>query len=99
MGFFCFIPYIYYKKYIMSKIKQIVKEDMSKTEVNKEIKNFISSDDFKQKVEKIVKDRIKNEKELEDKVVEITKNVITQLFKTLWTKRNFWNNNLTNKTN
>lgn len=99
MGFFCFISYIYYKKYIMSKTNKILREEMSKTDVNKEVKNFIGTEEFKQKIEKIVKDRIKNEKELEDKVVEITKNVITQLFKTLWTKRNFWNNNLTNKSN
>jgi hypothetical protein len=55
--------------------------------------------EFKNKVEKIVKDRIKNEKELEDKVVEITKNVLTQLYKTLWVKRNTWVNNLSNKNN
>jgi hypothetical protein len=41
--------------------------------------------------------RQKNNKELEDKVVEITKNVLTQLYKTLWTKRGLWQNNLTNK--
>jgi hypothetical protein len=55
--------------------------------------------EFKTKIEKIVKDRIKNEKELEDKVVEITKNVITQLYKTLWIKRGFWQSNISNKSN
>jgi hypothetical protein len=59
----------------------------------------MDTNEFKSKIEKIVKDRIKNEKELEDKVVEITKNVITQLYKTLWTKRTFWSNNISNKSN
>jgi hypothetical protein len=38
-----------------------------------------------------------NISELEDKIVDITKNVITQLYKTLWTKRGFWRNDLKNK--
>ena len=63
------------------------------------IKIYLDSKEFSTKVEKIVKDRIKNEKELEDKVVEITKNVLTQLYKTLWIKRATWSNNLTNKNN
>ena len=48
---------------------------------------------------KIVKDRIKNDKALEDKVVEITSNVLTQLYKSLWVKRAFWKNTLSNKAN
>ena len=74
-----------------------INEDLKKSDIDKGIKTFMDSNEFKTKIEKIVKDRIKNEKELEDKVVEITKNVITQLYKTLWTKRTFWANNLSNK--
>ena len=59
----------------------------------------MNSDEFKSKVEKIVKDRLKDNKELEDKIVDITGNVLTQLFKTLWSKRGVWKNNLSNKTN
>ena len=80
-------------------MKKKINEDLTKTEVNKQIKVFMDSNEFKSKVEKIVKDRIKNEKELEDKVVEITKNVLTQLYKTLWVKRATWVNNITNKNN
>lgn len=76
---------------------KIIKEELSKNDVTKEIKIYLDSNDFKSKIEKIVKDRIKNEKALEDKVVEITKNVITQLYKTLWIKRASWSNGLTNK--
>lgn len=76
-----------------------INEELKKTDVDKSIKTYISSAEFKDKIEKIVKDRIKNEKELEDKIVDITKNVLTQLYKTLWTKRTFWANNLSNKSN
>jgi hypothetical protein len=76
-----------------------INEELKKSDVDKSVKAFIDTAEFKTKIEKIVKDRIKNEKELEDKVVEITKNVITQLYKTLWTKRSFWTNNLSNKSN
>jgi hypothetical protein len=83
----------------MAENNKKINENLNKAEVSKEIKVYMDSDAFKAKVEKIVKDRLKNEKELEDKVVEITKNVLTQLFKSLWTKKSFWRDNLSNKTN
>lgn len=72
-------------------------EDLTKADVTKEIKIYMASSEFESKVAKIVKDRIKNEKELEDKVVDITRNVLTQLYKTLYIKRASWKNNLVNK--
>jgi len=80
-----------------SSIKHKLTEELTKADVSKEVKIYMDSNEFKAKVEKIVKDRIKNEKMLEDKVVEITRNVVTQLFKTLWNKRGIWVNNLSNK--
>ena len=80
-------------------MKPKIQENMTKSDVSKEIKIYMDSNEFKSKIEKIVKDRIKNEKELEDKVVEITRNVLTQLYKTLWVKRATWQNGLTNKNN
>lgn len=65
--------------------------------MNKEMIKYLDSNAFKEKVDKIVKDRLKNDKELEDQTVEITKNVLTQLFKTLWNRRNTWLNGLSNK--
>lgn len=76
-----------------------INEELKKSDIDKGVKAYIDTAEFKTKIEKIVKDRIKNEKELEDKVVDITKNVISQLYKTLWTKRNFWQSNLSNKKN
>lgn len=71
-------------------------EELKKSDVKDEIKHFMDSKEFKDKVAKIVADRLKNEKELEDKVVDITKNVITQLYKTLWVKRGMWQSQLKN---
>jgi hypothetical protein len=83
----------------MDRNKILIKEELKKSDVTKELKNFIDSKSFESKIEKIIKDRYKNDKELEDKIVDITKNVLTQLYKTLWIKRATWINNLDNKTN
>ena len=80
-------------------IKDKLNEELTKADVKKEISNFMSSSEFESKVAQIVKDKIKNEKGLEDKVIDITKNVITQLYKTLWTKRSMWQGQLKNKAN
>lgn len=80
-------------------MKKRLKEELKKSDISKEIKIYLDTNEFKNKIEKIVKDKLKNEKEIEDKVVEITKNVLTQLYKTLWIKRATWINNLTNKNN
>lgn len=79
--------------------KQKLDEELTKSDVKKEISSFLNSSEFEAKVAKIVRDRVKNEKGIEDKVVDITKNVITQLYKTLWTKRSMWQSQLKNKAN
>jgi hypothetical protein len=81
----------------MDKNSKKLNENLTKTDISKEIKVYMDTNTFKDKVEKIVKDRLKNDKELEDKVVEITKNVLTQLYKNLWVKRGMWRNSLSNK--
>ncbi len=76
-----------------------INEELNKSDIDKGIQTYMGTTEFKAKIEKIVKDRLKNDKELEDKVVEITKNVLTQLYKTLWVKRGFWRSGLSNKGN
>lgn len=81
-------------------IKNRVLETFSKTEkddIGKEIKVFMDKKDFDIKIEKIIKDKLKSNKELEDKIVDITKNVLTQLYKTLWVRRGMWRDTLSNK--
>lgn len=79
--------------------KQYIRENLTKSDVSKEFKVYMNSKEFKDKIEKIVQDKLKDNKELEDKVVEITTNVITQLYKTLWVKRGIWQSSLSNKKN
>lgn len=68
--------------------------------VKKELKEFLNSSnsqDLEKKIGKMVKDSIKTDKDMENRIVEITRNVLVQLYKNLWTKRNFWANDLSNR--
>ena len=78
-------------------MKNKLNEELTKSDVSKEVKIYMSTVDFNSKIEKIVKDKLKDNKEIEDKVVEITKNVLTQLYKTLWLKKSVWISNLKNQ--
>jgi hypothetical protein len=78
-------------------MKNKLHEELTKSDVSKELKIYMGTNEFKRKIEAIVKDKLKDNKELDDKVVEITKNVLTQLYKTLWLKKSVWISNLTNK--
>jgi len=62
-----------------------------------EVKKYIlTSQDLEDKINKIVQIKLNN-RDMDDQVVQITKNVLTQLFKALWVKRNFWKSGLSNK--
>jgi hypothetical protein len=73
-----------------------------KVMIKKEIKDFLDitrGSQFETKVKDIVKDSLKTNKDFENKVVEITRNVLVQLYKQLWTRRSFWVNDLRNSPN
>ena len=78
-------------------IKQIIKEEVTKSEVKDEIKNTINSKKMEDIIIKVIEKKLKNNRELENDMVDIAKNVVTQLFKTLWVKRSFWRDTLKNK--
>ena len=67
--------------------KRLNETALTKSDVKDEVKSQMDSNAIKKKIEDIVKNKIKDDKDLEDKVVEISKNVLTQLFKALWVKR------------
>ncbi len=77
--------------------KRLNETTLTKSDVKDEVKSQMDSNSIKKKIEDIVKNKIKDDKDLEDKVVEISKNVLTQLFKTLWVKRASWRENISNK--
>jgi len=71
----------------MLNINEDSDKELSKLEINKSIKIYIGTDEFKSKINLIVKNKLKDDKEIEDKMVAITKDVLAKLYKTLWTKR------------
>ena len=71
-------------------------------EIKKEIKDFLDinrSSDLDKKVEDIVKKKFKGDKDLEKYVVDVTRNVLIQLYKTMYTRRGFWSSDLKNSPN
>jgi BMFP domain-containing protein YqiC len=63
-------------------------------------KYIISENDWsKSDIEKIVRDTIKNDrttnKDVEKKVKKLVANAVNTLFKTLWQRRNFYENEIT----
>ncbi len=82
-------------------LTQTDKSDI-KSIVKKEIKDFLDlnrNNDFEKKISDIIKKKFKNDKDVEKYIVEITKNVLIQLYKSLWTKRNVWSSDLKNLSN
>lgn len=85
--------------------KTTLKEDFTgseKEQIRGIIRDFLKmsrSESFDASVKKMVKDYVKKDKELEKYFVEISKNVLVQLYKTLWTRRNFWTSDLKNSAN
>ena len=76
-------------------LKKIIRESLSKTDENqigamirKEIKKSFG-EDLVSKVLKILEKELKNSK-LKKHIVEINKDVLVQLYKELWMRRNMW---------
>jgi ribosomal protein S3AE len=63
-----------------------------KTEFEKKLK----STEFKDAVKDIVTKHIGNDKKTQKEIASITQKVIVKLYKTFWTRRSFWANNLEN---
>jgi flagellar basal body-associated protein FliL len=78
-------------------IKIRLHEELTRADVKQEIKTVLGSSELKDKINDIIKQNLKSNKELEGMMVDIAGNVLTQLYKTLWTKRNFWRSSLSNK--
>ena len=77
-------------------IKQKLREELTKADVKEIVKSEFNSNALKTKVVDIINKEIRGNKHLEDKVVDITSNVLTQLYKQLWVKRSFWKQGLNN---
>ena len=76
-------------------LRKIIRESLSKTDekeigvmIRKEIKK-VFGDDLESKVLKILEKELKSSN-LKKHIVEINKDVLVQLYKELWMRRNFW---------
>lgn len=76
-------------------LKRIIRESLTQTDENqigamirKEIKKAFG-EDLETKVLKILEKELKNSK-LKKHIVEINKDVLVQLYKELWMRRNMW---------
>jgi hypothetical protein len=88
-------------------IKQVIKEELNKydetrikklarDEFDKSIKKHLNSDALEKVVSDLVIKNLKKDKPTKKEVAKITKDVLTKLYKVLWTKNNFWSNGLEN---
>jgi hypothetical protein len=77
--------------------RKLIIEELTAADKSEAKKYILTSKELEEKVNKIVRDKLKNNKDLEGEIIEISKNVLTQLFKAFWVKRNFWRSGLTNK--
>lgn len=81
----------------MDNMKKRIHEELTKSDVKDEVIRVINSRDLKNKIGELVGQELNKNPELQNQVVDITKNVITQLYKALWVKRSFWQSQLSNK--
>jgi hypothetical protein len=88
-------------------VKHIIKEELNKSdearikklardEFDKMIKKHLSGTPLENKVKEIVLQNLKKDNPTQKEVASITKEVLVKLYKTLWTKKNFWSNGLEN---
>ena len=82
-----------------NRLRFIIKESLSQTDENqigvlirKEIKKSFG-DDLEKKVIQIIKKELKC-KGIRKDITDISKDVLVQLYKELWTKRQFWLNSI-----
>jgi hypothetical protein len=83
---------------ILSEAQELTRGDVDSI-ATKAIKTFLSgsrSPALESNIKIVVRDMMKSDKETTDKIVEVAKNVIIQLYKALWTKRSFWISDLKN---
>lgn len=78
----------------------IIKEALTKSD-ERDIEKLVRStvkDELEKKLEKIIKDQLK-EKATEKLIIQVVKNAMSSLYKTLWLRRATWLSGVENKEN
>lgn len=84
-------------KFITESLTQTDKGEIERM-IRKEIKDSLEDSKFKKKIKDFMDDEHKS-RDFEQKVVEISKNVLVQLYKQMYNKRSFWTSGLSNNPN
>jgi hypothetical protein len=63
--------------------------------IKDELKSFINTTDINKKVIEIIHKEL-GTKKIDDKIIDLSTKVVVELFKTLWTKKSFWESSLKN---
>ena len=84
-------------------LNKIIKEELNRSDkaeikklARKEFEEMLKTSDIKSKIEKMVKDQIGKDKATQKEVAKISEKVLIQFYKTLWTRRSFWEPTLKN---
>jgi hypothetical protein len=84
-------------------IRRVLSEELTasdKSEIKdifkKEFEKKLKSAEFKEVVQDIVLKQVGSDKKTKKEIAAITQKVIIKLYKTFWTRRSFWANNLEN---
>ena len=84
-----------------SNIRKIITEELTsadKSEIKdifkSEFEKKLKSSEFKDAVNDLVTKQIGSDKKTKKEIAAITQKVIVKLYKTFWTRRSFWANNL-----
>lgn len=87
---------------IINEATETIDKSDIKAIIKKEVKDFLvnsNSSDLEKKIERMVAEAVKTNKDVEKHIVEITRNVMVQVYKNLWTRRSFWASDLKNSSN
>jgi hypothetical protein len=86
-----------------NEVGQLSKNNLTKNDVEqvskKAVKTYFDAGrniELENRVKAVVRQMVKSDKDFENAVVEIAKNVLVQLYKSLWSKRSFWIGDLKN---
>lgn len=82
-------------------IKKVLKEELTSSDKKEvrdifksELKKTLSSTELKKQVEDVIIKQLGSNKKTRKEVASITQKVLVRLYKTFWTRKNFWSNNL-----
>ena len=76
----------------MAKLKKLNLEEVEKI-VKKEVKDFLDTTQAHDVVIKIIQKEL-GTKKIDEKIVDLSTKVVVELFKTLWSRKSFWESSL-----